>query len=115
VLLAWPRPLAGLLAAGSTTATLGALLISLGAGLFGFRESTAASYVTETLAIETITALALLSWTILVTATPAGRATRARGRHPPRARPGSRQRFACSARPSLIIPSPDRNCQPLIY
>ena len=46
VLLAWPRPLAGLLAAGYTASTLGALLISLTVGLFGFRESISASYVT---------------------------------------------------------------------
>ena len=72
VLLAWPRPLVGLLAAGYTAATLVALIISLSVGLFGFQESISASYVTETLVIETITALALLSWTILVTATPAG-------------------------------------------
>ena len=79
VLLAWPRPLAGLLAAGYTAATLGALLISLGVGLFGFRESISASYVTESLAIEAVTVLALLGWTVL-TATIAvgGRAARAR-------------------------------------
>jgi hypothetical protein len=35
VLLVWPRPLAGLVAAGYTAATLGALLISLSVGLFG--------------------------------------------------------------------------------
>ena len=69
VLLAWPRPLAGLLAAGYTASTLGALIISLTAGLFGFRESITASFVTESLTIESITALALISWTILVAAT----------------------------------------------
>jgi hypothetical protein len=68
VLLIWPRPLAGLLAAGYTCATLGALIISLTAGLFGFRESISASFVTESLTIESITALALISWTILVAA-----------------------------------------------
>ena len=68
VLLIWPRPLAGLLAAGYTCATLGALVISLTAGLFGFRESISASFVTEALTIESITALALISWTILVVA-----------------------------------------------
>jgi hypothetical protein len=78
VVLAWPRPLAGLLAAGYTAATLGALIVSLSVGLFGFRESISASYVTESLVIETITVLALLGWTVLVTATPGGRATRAR-------------------------------------
>jgi len=69
-LLAWPRPLAGLAAAGYTAGTLGALLLSLSVGLFGFRESISASYVTQSLAIETITLLALLSWIILVAATP---------------------------------------------
>ena len=66
VLLAWPRPLAGLLAAGYTCATLAALIISLTVGLFGFRESISASFVTESLTIESITALSLISWTILV-------------------------------------------------
>ncbi len=66
VLLIWPRPLAGLLAGGYTCATLGALIISLTVGLFGFRESISASFVTESLTIESITALALISWTILV-------------------------------------------------
>ena len=69
VMLAWPRPLAGLLAAGYTAATLGALIISLTVGLFGFRESISASYVVQSLAIETITVLALLSWTALPGAT----------------------------------------------
>src|SRR6266516_596533 len=78
VVLAWPRPLAGLLAAGYTAATLGALLISLTAGLFGFRESISASYVVESLAIETITVLALITWTVLVAAIPGDRAARGR-------------------------------------
>jgi hypothetical protein len=72
-LLAWPRPLAGLAAAGYTAATLGALLLSLSVGLLGFRESISASYVTQSLAIETITLLALLSWTVLVAARPGTR------------------------------------------
>ena len=84
VVLVWPRPLAGLLAAGYTAATLVALLISLAVGLFGFRESISASYVTQSLTIEAITALALITWTVLVTATPPGGP-------PPRGRPpGSR-------------------------
>ena len=61
VLLVWPRPLTGLLAAGYTAATLGALIISLTVGLFGFRESISASFVTESLTIDSITALALIS------------------------------------------------------
>src|SRR5690348_7735349 len=87
VVLVWPRPLAGLLAAGYTAATLGALLISLAVGLFGFRESISASYVTQSLTIETITALALITWTVLVTATPPGGA-------PPRGRPPGRRTAA---------------------
>jgi hypothetical protein len=65
VLLAWPRPLAGLAAAGYTAATLGALLISLTVGLFGFHESIAAADVTLSLTVETITLLTLLTWTAL--------------------------------------------------
>jgi hypothetical protein len=76
--LAWPRPLAGVLAAGYTASTLGALLISLSVGLFGFRESISASYVTESLTIETITVLALITWTIQAAAIP-GRQPAARG------------------------------------
>src|SRR5580700_9880420 len=37
-LLAWPRPLAGLAAAGYIVSDIGALLISLTVGLFGFKE-----------------------------------------------------------------------------
>ena len=73
VLLVWPRPLAGLLAAGYTTGTLGALLISLTVGLFGFKESISASFVIQSIAIETVTVLALLAWTILVSAAPPDR------------------------------------------
>ena len=68
VLLVWPQPLTGLLAAGYTCATLGALIISLTVGLFGFRESISASFVTESLTIDSITVLGLISWTILVAA-----------------------------------------------
>ena len=77
-LLAWPRPLAGLLAAGYIAADIGALLISLTVGLFGFKESISAAYVTQTLAIETITLLALLTWTVLAAATPRPPARRQR-------------------------------------
>ncbi len=70
LLLAWPRPLAGLVTAGYTASTLGALLISLGVGLFGFRGSISASYVTQSLTIETITMLALISLTVLLAFAP---------------------------------------------
>ena len=65
-LLALSRPLAGLLAAGYTASTLGALVISLTVGLFGFHESISASYVVESIIIEAITVLALMTWTVLV-------------------------------------------------
>jgi hypothetical protein len=68
----WPAPFTGLLAAGYTAGTLGALLISLTVGLFGFRESISASYVTQSLAIETITLFALIGWTILAISRPGG-------------------------------------------
>jgi hypothetical protein len=55
--LVWPRPVAALLAADCTTATLGALVMSLTVGLFGFRESLSASFVTRSLAIEAITVM----------------------------------------------------------
>jgi amino acid transporter len=50
-------------------ATLGALLISLSMGLFGFRESATASYVAVSLAIEAITVVALLAWIVLMATT----------------------------------------------
>jgi len=67
-LLVWPAPLTRLLATGYTAATLGALLISLTVGLFGFHESISASYVTLSLLIEAITVLALASLTVLISA-----------------------------------------------
>lgn len=88
VLLAWPRPLAGLLAASYTASTLGALLISLSVGLFGFRESISASYVVQSLTIETITVLALIGWTALA-ARPPQPAARARHHSPSEAPQGS--------------------------
>jgi len=79
VLLAWPRPLARLLAAGFTASTLGALIISLTVGLFGFRESSSASYVVQSLTVETITVIALIGWTALAASHPQP-TTRARHR-----------------------------------
>ena len=61
-LLVWARPLAGLLGAGFMISTLGGLIISLNFGLFGFRESSGASFVTETIMLESVGAIALLAW-----------------------------------------------------
>ena len=73
VLLAWARPVVGLLAAGFAAATLGALLISLSVGLFGFRESIQASFVVESIVIEAIVTVALAGWTVLVALPSASR------------------------------------------
>ncbi|MGH3238013.1 MAG: hypothetical protein ACRDOH_33095, partial [Streptosporangiaceae bacterium] len=70
-LLAWPRPAGGLLAAGFTASTIGALLISLSTGLFGFTESIHAAWVLPSLAAEATAVLALLAWTVLSAAGPA--------------------------------------------
>jgi hypothetical protein len=96
-LLAWARPVVGLLAAGFAASTLGALLISLSVGLFGFHESIQASFVVESIVIEAIVTVALAGWTVLVAIPPAGhpRAGRAArhggrraGRTPQVTRPG---------------------------
>lgn len=68
LLLTWPRPLAGLAGAVFTAATILALVISLSAGLFGFRESISASYVVQSLVLESVTVIILLSWTAITAA-----------------------------------------------
>jgi hypothetical protein len=94
VLLAWPRPLAGLAAAGYTASTIGALVISLTVGLFGFRESIHASFVVESLVIEGITVLALTGWTVLVARRILSPARRPR----PAAQPGHDSRHVRATR-----------------
>jgi hypothetical protein len=66
VLLVWPRPLVGLLGTGFMISTLGGLVVSLNFGLFGFRESLGASFVIETIILESVGALALLVWSVAV-------------------------------------------------
>lgn len=61
-LLAWPRPLIGLLAAGFAATTMGALLISHYVGLFGLQESFSANYAVESLFVESIAVVVLLAW-----------------------------------------------------
>jgi uncharacterized membrane protein YqaE (UPF0057 family) len=63
VLAVYARPLTGLVAVGFTAATLGALLVSLTIGLFGFPESIHASYVVQTLVLESVNVIILLAWT----------------------------------------------------
>lgn len=65
VLLAWPRPLIGLLSAGFVASTIGALLTSLSVGLFGFHESISASFVVQSLVLEIIAVVVLAAWTVI--------------------------------------------------
>ena len=64
-ILAWARPLTGLLAAGFNVVTIAGLVISLAVGLFGFKESIHASYVVESLIIESLAAILLGTWTVI--------------------------------------------------
>jgi hypothetical protein len=91
---AWPAPPAGPLATGHTAATPGALLISLTIALSGFRETTPASYVAQSLTIEPITVPALAARTVPVTATPSP------PDHPPTTdRPTRKAEHPCSSTP----------------
>jgi hypothetical protein len=65
LLLVWARPLTGLLAAGFTASTIGALVISLWVGLFGFHESIHASYVVESLVLESVVVIIVAAWTVI--------------------------------------------------
>jgi hypothetical protein len=60
----------GLLGAGFAVVTLGALLISLNVGLFGFTEDIHASFVVESIVIEAIATVMLLAWAVLVALPP---------------------------------------------
>ena len=68
LLLAWPRPLVGLVSAGFTASTILALVISLTVGLFGFNESISANYVVEALVLESVALVILLAWTVIAAA-----------------------------------------------
>lgn len=72
-ILAWARPLTGLLSAGFNIVTIAALVISLAVGLFGFRESIHAAYVVESLIIESLAAIVLSTWTVIAAAAVARR------------------------------------------
>jgi hypothetical protein len=60
-------PGVGLAAAGFASATLAALVISLTIGLFGFKESISASFVVQSIVIESAVIVLLAGWTGLVT------------------------------------------------
>jgi hypothetical protein len=66
LLLFWPRLLAGLLAIGFVASALGALLISINVGLFGFREFTSVAFVMPSIVIESIAIVTLVAWMVVV-------------------------------------------------
>jgi hypothetical protein len=70
VLLVWPRPLAGLVGVGYMLSTLGGLIISINIGLFGFHESTSASFVVESMVLEILGAAVLAAWLAVVGSQP---------------------------------------------
>jgi hypothetical protein len=61
-LLAWPSRLSGLAGIILSIGSLGALIISVNFGLFGFRESLSASFVSESIALELAATLTLSVW-----------------------------------------------------
>jgi hypothetical protein len=69
VLLAWPRVVVGIVSAGFVAGTIAALLISLWVGLFGFHESMSASFVVQSLWIESVTVVLLVAWSLIALAT----------------------------------------------
>lgn len=66
VLLVWPRPWAALLGTGFMASTLGGLILSINVGAFGFQESIRASFVVESILLESIGAAILLVWLVIV-------------------------------------------------
>jgi len=72
-LLAWARPVVGLLAAGIRRRDPRCAADQPQRGLFGFHESVAASYVVESMVIEAVVTVALGGWTVLVAIPPASR------------------------------------------
>ena len=64
-MLIFARPLTGLISAGFIVGTIGALVISLTVGLFGFKESIHAFFVIESLILESIAAIILAVWTVI--------------------------------------------------
>jgi hypothetical protein len=66
ILLVWPRALAGLLGAGFMASTLAALILSINIGVCGFQESIHASFVVQSILLESIGGVLLLAWTVIV-------------------------------------------------
>jgi hypothetical protein len=70
LLVVWPSPLAGLVGAGFMVSTLAGLILSINIGLFGFQESLGASFVVQSIVLESVGAAGLLAWAGLAPATP---------------------------------------------
>jgi hypothetical protein len=62
LLILWPRPLAGVASAGFMVSTLAGLVISINFGLFGFKESSGAAFVTESIILESVGAAISFLW-----------------------------------------------------
>jgi hypothetical protein len=69
--LVWAAPVTAVAAAGFAASTLGALILALTVGLFGFRESISASFVVLSIVIEALVVVVLLSWAALIARAPA--------------------------------------------
>jgi hypothetical protein len=61
-LLAWPSRLSGLAGIAFALGSLGALIISVNFGVFGFKEALSASYVGESIVLELVTTMTLCVW-----------------------------------------------------
>jgi hypothetical protein len=79
IVLVWPSPLAAILGAGFMISTLVGLVLSINIGLFGFKEALGASFVVQSIVLESIGAAALLGLAGLEMRVP----TRQRPQHPP--------------------------------
>jgi hypothetical protein len=64
-LLVWPSRLSGLAGIILSVGSLGALIISVNVGLFGFKEALSASFVRESIALELAATVTLCAWVAL--------------------------------------------------
>jgi len=65
-LLAWPRVLVAILGIGFAVATLGALIVSINFGLFGFTEFSGGPFVSTSIVIESMVSVCLAAWIVVV-------------------------------------------------
>lgn len=62
VVFVWPKRFVGMIGVAFSLATLFSLLYSINFGLFGFKESSGASFVAISIVIETMASFCLLLW-----------------------------------------------------